>query len=234
MRESSIHHSELDIEARRFVEMTDWYRDLSAAERTEVLQSLRSVIVDEGGPLARAGFPAEYWVGVIDGLGVQSIVLANGLVMHMSAGTNGNWFGEGTLIKGGNWGYDAIALRETRIALIPATTFNWLREHSASFNWHLQSLLNARLSYFMSLAVTLRSGSAIDRVAATIWHLCNGSNNQNSQINISQRELGLLSALSRQHTNAALHKLRDMGLIALHRASIEVLNVHAFREALIR
>jgi hypothetical protein len=34
----------------------------------------------------RNGFAAEHWVGVIEGLGAQSVTLANGQVMHLSAG----------------------------------------------------------------------------------------------------------------------------------------------------
>jgi len=80
----------------------------------------------------------------------------------------------------------------------------------------------------MTLAVTLRTGSAVERVAATLWQLGNGMNAADRRIaRVSQGELGMLAALSRQHTNLALHKLREMNLVAIHRSGIVVPDLEA-------
>jgi hypothetical protein len=57
-------------------------------------------------------------------------------------------------------GLHAIAIRRTRVALVPAATFHWLRETSLPFNHYIQVLLNDRLATFTSLAVNSRTGTA--------------------------------------------------------------------------
>lgn len=222
-------------DVQRFIDASGWMRELSPFERDEMMASVRVMIATKGTAIVRTGFAAEHWFGIVEGLAAQSVTLSNGQVMHLSAGSTGTWFGEGTLIKGGMWEYDAIALRRTRVILIPASRFNWLRQRSIAFNWHLQALLNNRLSSFMALAVTLRTGSALERVTGALWQLCVGMDpSARVMVRISQSELGLFAALSRQHTNVALQKLRERKLIEVHRAGIEILDLISLRESLLR
>src|SRR5256885_7579682 len=57
----------------------------------------------------------------------------------------GCWFGEGTLLKREGWPFDATAIEDTLLALMPAATFHWLLEHSLGFNRFLLDQVNARL-----------------------------------------------------------------------------------------
>lgn len=199
-----------------------------------MLATLRTASFDEGACIVRAGFAAEHWVGVMEGLGAQSVTLASGDTVLLSAGLQGCWFGEGTLIKGGCWGYDAVAIRRTRVALLPAATFRWLRDSSLAFNHFLQRLLNDRLAVFTALAVHTRSGTAVDRVALVLWHLSSMQASESPrEIRISQAELGLLAGLSRQRTNQALHELRERGLVQLLRGGVAVPDAQSLQRALL-
>jgi CRP-like cAMP-binding protein len=49
----------------------------------------------------------------------------------------GGWFGEGSLLKHEARRYDAIAIRDSQIALMPRATFDWLLASSIGFNGYL-------------------------------------------------------------------------------------------------
>lgn len=217
-----------------FIDRSPWGRQLSASERGRVLPTIRAASFERGEAVVRAGFPAEHWVGVIEGLGAQSVTTADGQVMHLSAGLEGSWFGEGTLIKGGRWGYDAIAIRHTRVALVPLATFRWLRETNLPFNHFIQRLLNERLAAFISLAVSSRTGTPVDRIASALLHLAsaNQAGHPEALIRMSQAELGLLAGISRQRTNEALRELRARGLVVVHRLGFAVPDMKALERAL--
>ena len=53
--------------------------------------------------------------------------------------SNGGWFGEGSVLKGGHWRFDAVALRASTIALVPRATFEWLLGSSFAFNRFLST-----------------------------------------------------------------------------------------------
>lgn len=126
---------------------------------------------------------------MLSGLVVQSVTHADGHASFLSAVSDGTWFGEGTLIDRGDWRYDAIALQETRVALLPLATFEWLRETSLPFNHFLQSLMNARIATFTRLVLSTRHASTESRVATAIANLFGP---RSAFVRISQAELAVL------------------------------------------
>ena len=74
----------------------------------------------------RCGEPADYWLGVIEGLVKMSVSQADGRVSTFTGVTAGGWAGEGSLLKPGPWRYDAVAVRQTRLACVPRRTFERL------------------------------------------------------------------------------------------------------------
>jgi CRP/FNR family transcriptional regulator, cyclic AMP receptor protein len=91
-----------------------------------VLAGAREAVVPKGACVVRAGDRADHWVGLMDGIVVQMVVSGDGEATVLTAAGAGAWFGEGTLMKRGRWGYDAIARKEAKVALVPASTFRWL------------------------------------------------------------------------------------------------------------
>ena len=53
--------------------------------------------------------------------------------------------------------------------------------------------------------------------------------NRADMLPMSQTDIALLSGMSRQHANAALHKLQTEGLLEVGRSGVRVLDVVALR-----
>jgi hypothetical protein len=104
--------------AAAFVSSSPWGRKLERLDLERVLDSTKERIVPKRGAVVRASSVAQFWVGIISGLVVQSVTNSDGHASFLSAASDGAWFGEGTLMKRERWGYDAVALQETRVALI--------------------------------------------------------------------------------------------------------------------
>src|SRR5690606_6473649 len=105
-----------------------WSQGLDAAELARVRQELVERTVPQGGYVCRKGEPVTHWFGVIEGLVKLSIVSAEGKTTTLTGVPAGGWFGEGSMLKTESRRYDAIALRETRVAMMPRGTFNRLMD----------------------------------------------------------------------------------------------------------
>jgi CRP/FNR family transcriptional regulator, cyclic AMP receptor protein len=156
----------------------------------------------------------------------------DGHVTGLAVVSEGSWFGEGTLLKGENWQYDAVALRQTHVVIVPTELFQELRRKNMPFNHFLQLLLNERLGTFIGLAVSSRMGTVEDRVAGVLRRLFNPNlfGQRDGVVRITQAELGMLAGISRQRANEALKNLGARGLISVQRDAITVLNMDGLRD----
>ena len=119
-----------------------------------------------------------------------------------------------------------MALQESRIAFVPRNTFIWLYESNLSFNHFLIAQLDARLSQFISVVERARIGDTSVQVAFGVASLFNPLLNPSTdrKIRISQEELGKLFGLSRQIVSSGLHRLQQIGLIAVEYGQIQVID----------
>jgi CRP-like cAMP-binding protein len=145
--------------------------------------------------------------------------------------TAGGWFAEGSLLKRERLRYDVIALRDSRLALMPRSTFEWLRATSLPFNHYLQNLLNARLGLFIGLLEYDRLLGADARVARCLASLFNPDlyPEPGPFVDLLQGEIGLLAGVSRQRANTALQRLQGEGLIRIEHRGITVLDLAGLR-----
>jgi CRP/FNR family cyclic AMP-dependent transcriptional regulator len=202
-----------------------WADCLSAEQlqRTTAETIVRNV--PAGAFVCRTGEPVEHWIGVIEGLLKVSIASAAGRSMTLTGVAAGGWFGEGSMLKTESRRYDVIALRATRVACMPRTTFNWLCQTSVAFNRFLLTQINERCGQFIAMLQAERLFDRDARVAQCLWvlfnpHLYPGFG---PHVEISQEEIGHLSGLSRQHVNKALHALEQRGLLQVdHHRGITV------------
>ena len=207
-----------------------WGRTLSGSDLDRVLAVAKEKRVGRSGVVVHASSPARHWVGILSGLVVQSVTHADGHASFLSAVGDGAWFGEGTLINRGTWGYDAIALQESRVVLLPLATFEWLRETSLPFNHFIQSLMNARLGTFTRLLLSTRHASTDSRVAMAIANLfVTVDDSRPTFVRISQAELALLAGTSRQRANDALKRLNQRGLVQPRRLGLDVMDLDGLR-----
>lgn len=208
-----------------------WAAALSADELDQVVRESFERRVAVGGYAVRCGEPAEHWIGVIDGLIKMSVSQSDGRHSTFTGVTTGGWAGEGSLLKAGHWRYDAVAVRETRLACVPRRTFERLVSTNLAFNRFLLSQLNARLSLFIGLVEFDRLLGPDARVARCLASLFDPDlyPQAGNFVQLSQEEIGLLSAVSRQRTNESLHGLERAGLLRIEFGGVTVLDVAGLR-----
>jgi CRP-like cAMP-binding protein len=204
-----------------------WSQALDAAELARVRQELVERTVPQGGYVCRKGEPVTHWIGVIDGLVKLSIVSPEGKTATLTGVPSGGWFGEGSMLKTETRRYDAVALRETRVALMPRGTFNRLLDTSIGFNRFLLNQLNERLAQFIAMIEYERLLDPDARVARTLGWLFNPFlyPGGDPRLEVSQEELGYLTGISRQRVNQALGALERAGLLRLEYGGVTVLDI---------
>jgi CRP/FNR family cyclic AMP-dependent transcriptional regulator len=221
--------SELSLEA--MLRGSKWADTLSPSEMDRVVAETRERHVPAGGYAMRCGEPAEHWIGLIDGLVKMSVSQADGRQSTLTGVTAGAWAGEGSLLRPGPWRFDGVALRPTRLACMPRATFERLLSTNLAFNRFLLGHLNARLSMFVGLIECDRMHGPDIRVARCLASLFDAQLNPRagSFVKLSQEEIGLLAAVSRQRANEALHALERAGLLRVEFGGVAVLDLAGLR-----
>lgn len=210
---------------------TAWARSLTAEQLARVEADVTERFVPAGGYACRKGEPVEHWVGAIDGLLKMSSVSPAGKIITFTGVLGGAWFGEGSLLKDTPRQYDVIALRDTRLALMPRATFQWLLDNSIGFNRFVMTLLNERLGMFISLVEFDRMLDTTARLARCLAALFNPHLNPgiSPKLKISQEELGYLCGASRQRVNGSLKALEEAGLVTAEYGGITILDLDGLR-----
>lgn len=145
--------------------------------------------------------------------------------------TAGGWAGEGSLLRPGVWRYDGVAVRPTRLACVPRHSFERLVATSLPFNHFLLNQLNARLSLFVGLAEYDRLLGPDARVARCLASLFDPDlyPQAGNFVRLTQEEIGLLSAVSRQRANESLHLLERAELLRIEFGGVTVLDLGGLR-----
>ncbi|CAN7653676.1 Crp/Fnr family transcriptional regulator [Pseudoduganella sp. LjRoot289] len=187
--------------------------------------------VPKGGYVCRKGEAIDNWVGIIAGMVKMNNFSPSGKSVTFTGVPPGGWFGEGSLLKNEPRKYDAMALRDSRIARMPADTFNWLLETSLPFTRFLLMQLNERLGQFIGMVENDRLLDIDTRVARCLAGLFNSHLYPGIEklVQISQEEIGLLSGASRQRANQALQVLEKQGLLRLDYGGIRILDLEGLR-----
>jgi CRP/FNR family cyclic AMP-dependent transcriptional regulator len=208
-----------------------WARELGAEQMGRIEQEVSERTVAAGGYAARKGELVDAWLGVIDGLLKMSSVSSNGRTATFTGLPPGAWFGEGTLLKNEPRRYDLIALRESKIVIMPRATFRWLLDTSIPFNRFLLVQLNERLSQFIGMVEYDRLLDPDARVARCIGEMFNPIlyPGTASTMMLSQEEIGFLSGVSRQRVNQALQELERAGLLRAEYGGVTISDLEGLR-----
>ncbi|KQO16217.1 Crp/Fnr family transcriptional regulator [Acidovorax sp. Leaf76] len=204
-----------------------WFPVLNVAAQQRVLEDLREVDVPQGGALCRRGDVPLHWYGAIEGLLKWTVTSDDGRSVTLGGLSAGSWFGEGTLLRGVPRTADIIALRPSRVALLPVDTFEWLHATERSFDHFLLRQINERMHWFLGNFTAyhlLDTDTQVARALVGLFHpfLHPGSD---PHLHVSQEEIANLSGLSRQRCNAALKRLAQAQLIAIGYGGITVLDL---------
>jgi CRP-like cAMP-binding protein len=208
-----------------------WAHGLDASNLQRVLNAVTEYEVPTGSYVCRKGQPVNAWLGVVSGLLKLGSVSPDGKMVTYTGVTAGGWFGEGSLLKSELRRYDAVALRDTRIAALPRHMFHWLISNSIPFNRFILDQLNERLAQMISLLDNDRLRDPEARVAQCLASLFNAQlyPSTDSHLEISQEEIGHLSGLSRQRVNHALHVLQQAALLRIEHIGITIVDLEGLR-----
>jgi CRP-like cAMP-binding protein len=208
-----------------------WMAGLSDAERQYVETNVVERQIPTGSFVCRKGEAVEYWFGVVDGLLKLSSDIESGKTATLTGVPPGGWFGEGSMLKNELRRYDAIALRDSRVAFMPRQTFHWLLDHSIGFNRYLLNQINERLGQFIGLLESERLLDIDARVARCLATLFNPVlyPGLSRSIAVSQEELGYLTGVSRQRVNRSLKVLQFAGYLTVEYGGITIQDLDGLR-----
>jgi CRP-like cAMP-binding protein len=215
----------------RLLDGSAWFPALDAPARERVRAEMQQVDVAAGAALCRMGDEPQHWYGAIDGLLKWAVTAEDGRSVTLGGLSRGSWFGEGTLLRAVPRTADIVALRPSRVALMPVETFQWLHATERAFDHFLLRQINERMHWFLGNFAAhhlLDTDSQVARALVGLFHpwLHPGSD---PHLAVSQEEIANLSGLSRQRCNAALRRLAEAGLIAVGYGGITVLDLPALR-----
>lgn len=97
--------------------------------------------------------------------------------------------------------------------MVPAETFETLRQSSIEFNHFLCDIMNARMGEFVGMLAASRLRGPEMQVARALLMLADDRTSDAQEFSIPQHELALISGLSRQRVNMALSAFRRLGLV---------------------
>jgi CRP/FNR family cyclic AMP-dependent transcriptional regulator len=211
---------------------SSWFRELGESAKPQVRASILERTLAAGEVLGHNGEMQHHWYGVAEGLLNWSITALDGRTVTLGGQSAGSWFGEGTLLRGKPRRSDLVALRPSRVAMLPFETFDWLRKTEPSFNEFLLQQINERLHWFMGNFAAHRLLDADHLVARALLGLVHPLLNPRGlmQLQISQEELANLATVSRQRCNEALLGLARRGVIVLAYGGIEIRDVQALQD----
>lgn len=227
-------HYVTSLSAAEFVVQTQWGSQLTLEQCKRVQADVRERKLQVGDTACQMGNRVEYWKGVIDGLIKMSVVSHGGRTSTFTGLASGAWFGEGPVLRSDTWDFNGIAMRETRVAMIPRSTFEWLMDVSPAFNRFIIGQLNERLAHFISLIEAERLEAAETRVARCLAWLFNPVlyPGVGSRLDLSQQEVAYLAGVSRPIVSKALRLMAQDGLVRMQYGYIQVLDLpglHKFR-----
>jgi CRP/FNR family cyclic AMP-dependent transcriptional regulator len=208
-----------------------WASDLSDEEFAHVEAGMAERRLPAGAFVCRKGEPADHWFGVMDGLLKLTSDLENGKTATLTGVPPGGWFGEGSLLKTEPRRYDVVALRDSRVACMRRSTFQWLLDHSIGFNRYLLVQLNERLGQFIGLLESERlldTDARVARCLATLFNpvLYPGTGRH---LAVSQEEIGYLTGVSRQRVNRSLKVLQFAGYLSVEYGGVTVTDINGLR-----
>lgn len=215
----------------RFLRSQPWFAALPADTQTRLLERTLTLSGHKGDVLLAAGSPVKGWYAVLSGLVKLQSTSPAGKVSAFLGVPDGEWFGEGSVLKTEPRRYDVIALRDTLLLCLPRAQFDELRAHCLPFNHFLVAHLNRRLGQAMTIIEAERLRSPEQRVALYLsrvfWQ-------GRRRLVLSQEELGHLAGLSRQTVNRALKSMEQQGLVSLEFGRVAMLDEQALAAYAVR
>jgi CRP/FNR family transcriptional regulator, cyclic AMP receptor protein len=199
----------------QFLDGWAWFRALPADLQTLTLETATEQHAEPGDYIAREGMPSTHWYGLLKGYLQMYVVGSDGSETTLYCLREGEWGGDGSLLKKEMRRYDLRALTTAHICCIPVQTFDTLRHASIPFNHYLTEIMNARMGAFVTMLVASRLLKPEVRVARGLLMVAKDRHEGLQALTVSQHELSLICGLSRQRVNMALGDFKRLGLVSI-------------------
>jgi CRP/FNR family cyclic AMP-dependent transcriptional regulator len=223
--------SELSRPSLRFLQKQPWFAQAPEEMQARVADRTFTVAASKGEVVLHAGEEVKGWYAVLSGLVKLQSSSGQRRLSAFIGVPDGEWFGEGSVLKAEQRRYDVIALRDTELLCLPRAQFNELLAHCLPFNHFLVTHMNRRLGQAMAIIEAGRLRAPEQRVAlylsGVFWH-------DRRRLVLSQEELGHLAGLSRQTVNRALKSMEEQGLVSLEFGRVTILDADALAAYAIR
>jgi CRP/FNR family transcriptional regulator, cyclic AMP receptor protein len=227
----SLHKPSAVIGVAELLAGSPWFAGVDAAAQRQVRSAIVERALAAGESLGHQGESQHHWFGVLEGLLKWSINAADGRTVTLGGQSVGSWFGEGTLLREQPRRAELVALRHSRVAMLPFETFDWLRRTQAPFGDFLLHQINERLHWFMGSYAAHRLLDTDRLVARALVGLVHPLLNPRGErcLAISQEELANLATVSRQRCNQGLTALQREGLVELQYGAIIIRDLAALQ-----
>jgi CRP-like cAMP-binding protein len=212
---------------------SSWHVQVGEGARRQVRADIVERSIAAGDALGHQDEAQHHWYGVLEGLLKWSVNARDGRTVTLGGQSAGSWFGEGTLLRGQPRHADLVALRHSRVAMLPFETFDWLRRSEGAFNEFLLQQINERLHWFMGSLAAHRLLDTDRLVARALVGLVHPLLNPRGErhLAISQEELAHLASVSRQRCNRSLMAMKQQGLVQLEYGGIIVVDLDALKRS---
>jgi len=196
-----------------FLERWPWYRALPANLQSLLVDTTAEWTAAAGEYIARAGEPCLHWYGLRRGFLQMYVTGPDGSETTLYCLREGQWGGEGSLLKHETRRYDLRALTPSQIFMVPVETFETLRRSSIEFNHFLCEIMNERMGVFVGMLEASRLLGPEMRVARGLLMLASNLGSDAQELSLPQHELALICGLSRQRVNMAIGEFRRCGFV---------------------
>lgn len=204
-----------------FLQKQPWFKHLTQEVQADLAERTATLAGCKGDVLLHSGAQVQGWYAVLSGLVKLQSTSLEGQVSAFIGVPDGEWFGEGSVLKAERRRYDVIALRDTRLLCLPCKQFDELLNNCLPFNHFLIKHMNRRLGQAMAIIEAGRIRAPGQRVALYLsrvfWQ-------DRSKLVLSQEELAHLAGLSRQTVNRALKSMEQQGLVSLQYGRVTMLD----------
>lgn len=207
--------------ARHFLATQPWFTSLDAAGQAQLTEQVELLQASKGQTVLAAGQPVQGWYAVLHGLVKLQTEAADGRRSAFIGVPDGEWFGEGSVLKSEPRRYAVLALRDSWLMCLPRDVFTELQQGNLRFNQYLVQHLNMRLGQAMALIEASRIRAPEHRVALYLSRLFWRSTRR---LYLTQEELGTLVGLSRQTVNRVLRQLAERGIVSSDLGRVAILD----------
>ena len=196
------------------------FRKAAPATRERVLRAAQSRHVRRGEVVFLQGDAPDHLVGVVEGLVKVGVVARSGKEAVLNFFREGGVFGEIAVLDGRPRSADAVALIDSRLALLPRPALIGMIEDDPAVARAVIQLLCDRLRHTSLQAENVMTLGVPARVAATLLRLAEPDGDAHPHVRITQTQLAQYLGLSREIANRYLTDWERSGWVSLRKGAI--------------